>query len=578
MSNTDRVPYKRPDYFPKAPEIVVKTPRGSSKPDSPKAGSPRGRSKPDSPKPDSPKGASPKEIAKFKGKYTHNKNFKKGCEKFVRCSETCLNFCIGGTCWTANRILFFFITALHPIIFWFYRNMALEATEGLSDVLEKSVNLIPTFMKEATTAVIKGLGPKQIPCILKNEKYAKKLREYIAKIIDNMKKISLMMYGTAKKQIETILPFVVKNLYETFKQGGSLPRISENIVKSIFRNTSLEPLTKMIKQSSILPTDILSNQTYPHIDVLLKQLNQSDYKFESSLEPIGILGSVIKYPKHSKYHDDIIDRLEQEGVHIKTGFLNSLFESFDEAMCESQFEALGDELDRIGMMMFLGLAGPYNNFVTKLSNTRDKEFPYVNNSYVTLLITCIVLMIMFGLTPIIFRKFFKKLRELIGFKDEDKKMKKKDARIEGNWVVTGKDEDKKKKKKDVIEENWVVTGKNWVKYWKDSEDSEDSEESEDSQFKKSKAKKSPTKKSVKKNVKKSVKKSAKKSLKKSAKKSLKKSAKKSLKKSAKKSLKKSAKKSLKKSAKKSLKKSAKKKVKKSLNKSLTKQVKKPKKV
>ena len=540
MSNTDRVPYKRPDYFPKAPEIVVKTPRGSSKPDSPKAGSPRGRSKPDSPKPDSPKGASPKEIAKFKG----NKNFKKGCEKFVRCSETCLNFCIGGTCWTANRILFFFITALHPIIFWFYRNMALEATEGLSDVLEKSVNLIPTFMKEATTAVIKGLGPKQIPCILKNEKYAKKLREYIAKIIDNMKKISLMMYGTAKKQIETILPFVVKNLYETFKQGGSLPRISENIVKSIFRNTSLEPLTKMIKQSSIL-----SNQTYPHIDVLLKQLNQSDYKFESSLEPIGILGSVIKYPKHSKYHDDIIDRLEQEGVHIKTGFLNSLFESFDEAMCESQFEALGDELDRIGMMMFLGLAGPYNNFVTKLSNTRDKEFPYVNNSYVTLLITCIVLMIMFGLTPIIFRKFFKKLRELIGFKDEDKKMKKKDARKEGNWVVTGKDEDKKKKKKDVIEENWVVTGKNWVKYWKDSEDSEDSEESEDSedsQFKKSKAKKSPTKKSVKKNVKKSVKKSAKKSLKKSAKKSLKKS--------------------------------AKKKVKKSLNKSLTKQVKKPKKV
>jgi hypothetical protein len=484
MSNTDR--YKRPDYFPKAPVI---TPRGSSKEASPKAvlpsaDSPR-RSKPDS----------PKEIAEFKGKHKHTGKCKKGCEICVRCSEKCGNLCIGGTFWTANRILFFFITALHPIIFWFYRNMALEATEGVTDVLEKSVNLIPTFMKEATTAVIKGFGPKQIPCILKNEKYAEKLREYIGKHQNYAKKFSRIMYDTAKEDIESILPSVVKNLYETFKQGGSLPRVSENIFKSIFRNTSLDPLTKMIKQSSILSTDVLSNQTYPRIDVLLKQLNQGDYKFESSLEPIGILGSVIKYPKHPKYHDDIIDRLEQEGVHIETGFLNSLFESFDEAMCESQFEGVLRTIDSRSTMLFFALAEEYNQFAAKLFNTRDKEFPYVNNSYVTLLITCIVLMIMFGLTPIIFRKFFKKLRELIGFKDEDEKMEK-DARIKGEWLVTG--------------ENWRD---NW-----------------ESQFKKSKAKKS-VKKNAKKSVKKSVKKNAKKSVKKSAKKSAKKKVKKSLNKS-----------------------------------------------
>jgi hypothetical protein len=154
-------------------------------------------------------------------------------------------------------------------------------------------------------------------------------------------------------------------------------------------------------------------------------------------------------------------------------------------MCESQFEGVLRTIDSRSTMLFFALAEEYNQFSAKLFNTRDKEFPYVNNSYVTLLITCIVLMIMFGLTPIIFRKFFKKLRELIGFNDEDEKMEKKDARIEGEWLVTGKD---------------------WA-----------------SQFKKSKAKKSLTKKSVKKNVKKSLKKSAKKSLKKKVKKSLNKS-------------------------------------------------------
>ena len=503
--------YKRPEGLPRPPVI---TPRGIQEDASPNVAS----STDASPKDASTSVASLTELVEHK----HNKKCAKGCKKCakgckkcVRCSEKCSNLCIGGTFWTANQLLFSFITALHPIIFWFYRNMALEATEGVSAVLEKSVNLIPTFMKEVTSAVIKGFGPKQIPCILKNEKYAEKLREYIAKHKNYMENFSLIMYDTAKKDIESILPAVVTNLYATFKQGGSLLIVSENIFKSIFRNTSLGPLTNMIKQSSILS----SNQTYPHIDVLLKQLNQGDYKFESSLEPIGILGSVIKYPKHPKYHDDIIDRLEEsESVHIKTGFL-SLFDSFDEAMCEDQFEGVLRTIDSRSSILFLTLAEEYNQFAAKLFNTRDKEFPYVNNSYVTLLISCIVLMIMFGLTPIIFRKFFKKLRELIGIEDEDEdeyeyeKMKE-DTRIEGDWVVTG-----------------------------------------ESQFKKSKAKKSPTKKSLKKNVKKSVKKSLKKTVK-----------------SVKKNVKKSVKKSLKKTVR-----SVKKNVK-SLKKSLTKQVKKPKKV
>lgn len=505
MSKGPPIPYKRPSGLPKPPQINVGTPRGPPPPPSSNADSPKA----DSSKADSSKAASPRELVKHKHK--HDKKCAKGCKKCVRCSEECANLCIGGTFWTANRILFACITALHPIIFWFYRNMVLEATEDVSTVLEKSVNLIPSFMKEATSAVIKGFGPKQMPCILKNEKYAEKLREYIAKHKDYMEKFSRIMYDKAKKDIESILPAVLKNLFETFKQGGGLPSISENIFKSIFINTSLAPLTKIIKQSSILSTEILSNQTQPRIDVLFKQLNQGDYKSEllSLEEPIGILGSVIKYPKHPKYHDDIIDRLAQEGVHIETGFLNGLFDSFDEAMCESQFKGVLSNIDSRSTILFLTLAEEYNQFAAKLFNTRDKELPYVNNSYVTLLITCIVLMIMFGLTPIIFRKFFKKLRELIGIEDEEEEMKK-DARIEGSWVVTG--------------ENWS-----------------------DSQFKKSKAKKSPTKKSLKKNVKKSVKKSLKKTVK---------------------SLKKTVKKSLKKMVK-----SVKKNVK-----SLTKQVKKPKKV
>ena len=504
MSADNGPRYKRPEGLglPRPPAI---TPRGTPKAASPKA---------DSPKAASPKAASPRELVEHKHTKNCAKNCaKKWCKKCVGCSEECANLCIGGTFWTANRILFACITALHPIIFWFYRNMVLEATEGVSTVLEKSVNLIPSFMKEATSAVIKGFGPKQMPCILKNEKYAEKLREYIAKHTDYMEKFSRIMYDKAKTDIESILPAVLKNLYATLKQGGGLPSISENIFKSIFRNTSLAPLLKTIKQSSILSTEILSNQTQPRIDVLLKQLNQGDYKFESSLEPIGILGSVIKYPKHPKYHDDIIERLEKEGVHIETGFLNGFFNGFDDAMCENQFSQVLSNIDSRSAILFLTLAEEYNQFAAKLFNTRDKELPYVNNSYVTLLITCIVLMIMFGLTPIIFRKFFKKLRKLIGIKDEEEEMKK-DARIEGQWLVTG--------------ENW---GKNWS----------------DSQFKKSKAKKSPTKKSLKKNVKKSVKKSLKKTVK---------------------SLKKTVKKSLKKTVK-----SVKKNVK-----SLTKQVKKPKKV
>jgi hypothetical protein len=332
-----------------------------------------------------------------------------------------------------------------------------------------------------------------MPCILKNKKYAEKLQEYVSKHEDSMKKFSRIMYDTAKEDIESILPAVLKNLYDTFKQGGSLPRISENIFKSIFRNTSLDPLLKTIKQSSILSTRILSNQTQPRIDVLFKQINQADYKSEllSLEEPIGILGSVIKYPKHPKYHDDIIERLEKEGVHIETGFLNGLFDSFDEAMCESQFSQVLSNIESRSNILFFTLAEEYNQFSAKLFNTRDKELPYVNNSYVTLLITCIVLMIMFGLTPIIFRKFFKKLGELIGIEDDED------------------DEDEKIKKYEIE----VV------------------------KFNKSKAKKSSTK-PLKKSLKKNVKKSLKKSLKKNVKKSLKKNVKKSLTKPLKKSVKK----------------------------------------
>ena len=210
--------------------------------------------------------------------------------------------------------------------------------------------------------------------------------------------------------MEKILPFVIENFSENIKSVIKTPSSVVPLL-SLLNHTDFEPFLDTIARNAVSGERMKKIEFNKYMEMI---------SIEAPVMPSAINAPIILSKQDFKLplsQEIDIRRMLHEKLMAENTESKSYFswrESYTEAMCQPQLEAIFNNIDSSVFVLMISLYKQYLEFSDKMAIKMEHEIPFMNYSYISFFMSTLALMSTLGVTPRVFRLLFSFVRKLFG--------------------------------------------------------------------------------------------------------------------------------------------------------------------